>query len=752
MKNQKTFAVCKYPTKTYEVSRSPDAAYKGSFVDTHVNQAERLKGPQHAVKGPQGRRHLVLQARTKYSMVKFTNSSEVHIPPRVGVIELVVRPSYDKSSVGKKVGGNGLLQHARPNYLPNLYALQNQWNLGLAKVRKDYANGGPVVVRNYSSEGSQFNIRKGDSAGVSTQNQGTFYSSAGIGAYIGKYTGLFQPVVYKIAYEELKAKRGNTTPGFDNETLDGINLEWIDKTIAAMKDRSFQFKPVLRKYMPKANGKQRPLGIPTPKDKVVQQAMRILIEPLFEPNFLPCSYGFRPNKGAHDALKTIRQWSGVTWAIEGDIRGCFDNINHSKLASLLETRVKDKNLMDLYWKAVRADYINNGHVEPHSLTGVPQGGVLSPLLSNVFMHELDRYVNENILPDYNKRSNIKGSRQNPAYTAALKNLKRARSTGDGKAIRQAERTRMATPSVIRTSTKAYYVRYADDWILAVKGKKATAEAIKQQIKSFLKTKLDLELSENKTRITHLPTEKAKFLGTYVRRFSRTHSESRFVRIGSKLQKTSNNRIILEAPVNNNVEKLAAQGFYDPESKRPKAITKWIYMKPEEIIVRYNAILRGIINYYSFVNNKPMLQIIVWILRFSCVFTLCRKWNLRPKKVWTKLGKNLTYKFKNRSVSFYAPDLKPTPLTFTMKGQPRVLDSSKLKYFSTRSQFTLDRPCVLCGNGPAEMHHVRHIKHIKAKGLARIMTSLNKRQIPLCRPCHLLVHKGEYDGASLKKLR
>lgn len=750
MSYRKTFAVCKSPTTTYEVNRLPDVAQKGYYICTIAKQAERLKGPQHAVKGLQGRRHLGPQTRTKYSMVLFTNLSEIHISSRVGVIELVTRPSYDKSSVCKKVGGDGSLQQAGHDYLPNLYALQNQWNLGLTKVRKNYVNGDLVVVRSYSNEGGQFNIRKSDSAGESTQNTSFSDSSAGISMYIGKYTGLFQPVVYKIAYEEIKAKRGYTTPGFDNETLDGINLEWINKTIASMKDRSFQFKPVLRKYIPKPNGKLRPLGIPTPKDKVVQQAMRILIEPLFEPHFLPCSYGFRPNRGAHDALKTIRQWTGVTWAIEGDIKGCFDNINTSKLASLLETRVKDKNLMNLYWKAVKADYINNGHVEPHSLTGVPQGGVLSPFLSNVFMHELDTYVSQNIIPAYNTRSNVKGRCQNPAYTVALKNLNRARLTRDGKAIRQAERARMAIPSVLRTSTKVYYVRYADDWIIAIKGEKAMAEAIKQQIKNYLKQELDLELSENKTRVTHLPTEKAKFLGTYVRCFSRRRSESRFVRTGSKLQRTSNNRIILEAPVNLLIERLTSQGFYLPEKRRPKAITKWIYMKPEEILIRYNAILRGYINYYSFVNNKRMLQRIVWILRFSCVFTLCRKWNLSPRKVWNKLGANLTIKSNNRAVSFYVPDLTPTPLSFTMIGQSRPNDPSKLKYFSTRSTFTLDRPCVLCGNGPAEMHHVRHIKHIKAKGLGRIMTTLNRRQIPLCRPCHLLVHNGEYNGASLKK--
>jgi group II intron reverse transcriptase/maturase len=744
-------AACKSPTKTYEVNRLPDAGTNRDAKHNVPSLAERLKGPEHAIKGGYPRIHLVKIPRTKCTMVKSKIISEVHIPLSVGVTEQVSSPRKNKSNVLFEVGGGRLPRHAGTLFLPKVQANQNHRNSGLAKARKSYANGDLVVVRSYSSKGGQSKILSSTEADSKYASNSLNDSSRGLGPYIGKYNGLFQPDIYKIAYEEIKGKHGNTTPGCVKQTLDGINLAWIDKTIAAMKDRSFQFKPVLRKYIPKPNGKLRPLGIPTPKDKVIQQAMRLLLEPLFEPEFLDCSYGFRPGRSTHDALKRIRQWTGATWIIEGDIKGCFDNINHAKLAKLLETKVEDKNLMDLYWKAVKVDYINSGHTEPHSLTGVPQGGVLSPLLSNIYMHELDVYVTNTVIPQFSTKTSVKGSQQPAAYTAALKELREARQSGDGKAIRRAERQRMSTPSVLLNDTKIRYVRYADDWIIALSSSYEAAQQIKLQVRDFLKSHLDLELSEDKTKITHLPTDRAKFLGTYIRRHNRKYSSSRLKKIGQTLNKTSNSRIQLEAPTNLLVAKLADLGYYDLTAKRPRAITKWIYMKPKEIISRYNAVIRGYDNYYSFVDNKPMMRYLMWILEYSMVFTFCRKWNISVPKVFKKLGKSLSYEAGGKTYKLLKPDLKPTPLKFTMIGQPNLPDPEKLKYFSTRSHFSLDQSCVLCGATPIQMHHIRHLRHNKAKGISKIMASLNRKQIPLCKPCHNTVHRGKYDGTRLDKL-
>jgi group II intron reverse transcriptase/maturase len=595
-----------------------------------------------------------------------------------------------------------------------------------------------------------------------TPKEAITQSSKELDISVGCYSSLLSPKIYKIAYDKIKSKKGNTTPGADKQTLDGIGLAWIEKIIGDMKDRSFQFRPAVRKYIPKPNGKLRPLGIPTPKDKVVQQAMRLIIEPLFEPEFLNSSHGFRPHRSAHSALKEIKSWTGITWMIEGDIKGCFDNVNHHKLEQLLKLRIKDQNLIALYWKAVSAGYVNNGTLEPHSLTGVPQGGVLSPLLSNVYMHELDVFM-EGLKTKYTRSGNRRGVIQNPEYTAILKRLMKLRSEGDGKAIRKAELERIGIPSIVRTGTRIYYVRYADDWIVGVRGPKSLALALKDEIQTFLHNELNLELSQEKTAITHLPTEKAFFLGTIIRRHSQRYMEGLIRRVGLQKIRRTNVRILLECPINRIVERLESQGFIHSADGHPKAITKWIYMKPEEIILRYNAIMRGYLNYYSFANNRNMLRRIVWILSFSAVFTLARKWNISPKKVFKKLGNPPTYRTKlktrkgQKEVSYKLDlgDLSINPMKFDLIKTDTITDPAKIKYYNIRSHFTLDLPCCVCGTDQnIEMHHIRHLRK-DAPGvnnrLKRLFLQMKRKQIPVCKPCHRAIHEGKYNGIKLGNL-
>nr|QWK44967.1 hypothetical protein [Protohalopteris sp.] len=606
-------------------------------------------------------------------MVKFKIISEVHISLPVGVIEQVFSPRRIKASFLFEVGGGRLPQYAGPLFLPKIQAIQNHWNSGLAKARKGYANGDLVVVRNYSSKGGQSKTLPSIGAGFGLASNNLSNSLYGLKPYIGKYTGLFQPVVYKIAYEKIKDNLANTILGVDKQTLAGIDLLWIDKTITAMKIRNFQFKPALRKSFSGSNGKLRPLGIPPFKDKVVLQAMRLLLEPLFEPEFLDCSYGFRPGRSIHDALRCIRQWSGVTWVIGG----CLGDINYSKLAKLLEKKVKNKNLIDLYWKAVKADYIHVGQMEFYGLSEVFQEGILSPLLSNVYLHELDVYVTNTLIPEYSTEINMKDACQTSTHMAALYELNKVQQDGCGSAIWKGKRHQMSFPSGLRVDTKIRYVRYADDWIIALNSSYEVAQQIRLKVRDFLKLQLDFDLCEEKTKITHLPSDKVKFLGTYIRRHNRLDTSSKYNNLGQG--QISSLRLQLEAPTNLLVAKLAGLGYYDMQTKRPQAITKWIYMKPEEIITRYNVVIRSYVNYYSFVDNKYMMRYIMWILEYSLVFTLCRKWNISVPKLFKKLGKNLSYKFRNKTYKLERPNLTPTPFKFVMIGKSIPPGSRKLKY-------------------------------------------------------------------------
>lgn len=378
------------------------------------------------------------------------------------------------------------------------------------------------------------------------------------------------------------------------------------------------------------------------------------------------------------------------------------------------------------------------------------------------MHELDVFI-ETLKTKYTQSRNRRGVIQNPEYTAILKRLKELRLKGDGEAIRKAELERTSISTVIRMGTRIYYVRYADDWVIGIKGPKSLALVVKEEVQTFLINELNLELNQEKTAITHLPTQNAFFLGTIIRRHPQKYMQGLVRTVGRRKIRRSNVRILLECPINRIVKRLENQGYIHAADGHPKAITKWIYMKPEEIILRYNAVIRGYLNYYSFANNRNMIQRIVWILRFSAVFTLARKWNIRPKKVFKKLGNPLTYRtelksrkgLKEVSYTLDLGDLSINPTKFDLIKKDTIIDPAKIKYYSMRSHFTLDKPCCVCGvDQNVEMHHIRHLRK-DAPGtnnpLKRLFLQVKRKQIPVCKSCHKVIHEGKYDGRKLGKL-
>ena len=317
---------------------------------------------------------------------------------------------------------------------------------------------------------------------------------------------------YLLAYAKLYRNAGALTPGVEpQDTIDAMSLERIDAIIRALEQGQYQWKPARRIDIPKKNGKTRPLGLPSWSDKLLQEVLRMVLSAYYEPQFSAVSHGFRPGRGCHTALQDIRQhWKGTKWFIEGDIRGCFDHISQSKLLEIIGRNIKDDRLLKLLRGMLDAGYREEWTYH-QTYSGVPQGGVLSPLLSNIFLNELDTFVEQTLIPQYTRGDR---RQRNPAYARLQANKLNARKARHRERYRTLHQSQRQTPSVVPNDPnyrRLRYCRYADDFLLGFVGTRQEADAIKRQVGDFLQT-LDLTLSEEKTLITHATQERARFLG------------------------------------------------------------------------------------------------------------------------------------------------------------------------------------------------------------------------------------------------
>lgn len=578
------------------------------------------------------------------------------------------------------------------------------------------------------------------------------------------YRLMYEEDLYIVAYENIKSSPGNMTAGADGETIDGFSMKQVRRIIETMRDQSFTFTRARRTYIPKANGRLRPLGIPSPKDKIVQEVLRMILASIYDnesPTFLDSSHGFRAKRGTHTALRQVRSWHSVNWFVEGDIKGCFDNIDHGTLIQVLKKRIEDQRFLDLIWKALKAGYLE-GTTQVNSLAGTPQGSIVSPILANIYLHEFDLWMQKFIA------ENEKGAKKrvNPAYTVIVKAKNRLLKKGATKTSEEVVdlyKQMRQTPSFMHNDpnfARIKYVRYADDWLAAVDGPKELATRLKDEATAFFHDELKLELSAEKTHIRHARAESAKFLGTYITIGSGDETGvHRRIRTTNGLVFTR--RINVEhltymfAPKDELVKRLHERGFCD-KGGSPQAKTAWIVQDDHVIVERFGQILSGIVNYYSFVDNPRALKHIQQILHFSCAKTLCRKHQYSLMKL-----------FRMRRLELVTPkrwDANGKPTAYTSLPLKRTWPKNRRGFLvntetldvigmgiSKRSRSKLDRPCAICANpDDVEMHHLRHVRKSKANGFAAVMSALNRKQIPVCSECHLKIHAGKYDGIKLSE--
>lgn len=555
------------------------------------------------------------------------------------------------------------------------------------------------------------------------------------------YRELFNRDLLLRAYLKLAPNEGNMTKGTDGRTIDGFGMEMVDEIIDQLRAERFYPKPARREYIQKANGKMRPLGIPTFRDKLVQEALKEILESIYEPVFSDSSHGFRPGRSCHSALNSIQYGcKGTTWVIEGDITSFFDNIDHDILLNLISKKVDDGRVIELIRRFLKAGYMENCSFKESEL-GSPQGGVLSPLLANIYLNELDRFV-EGLKAEYERGGR---KRRNPEYERLRSRWKCAKKSGrteDAKALHKAMRHTPSTDAMDDSVVRVRYVRYADDWCVFIVGSKALATEIKDRIEAFLRNGLHLELSPTKTHVTNLAHERIRFLGYEI---SKLTSEAGRRKTGC---------ISFRVPA----DVLRKRISDCTRNKKPYARDDLVNWSTEKIIREYASEINGLYNYYSLASNvSTYLHRLVWYHRGSLLKTIAKKERSSVRKVLRKYGrvvprpdrhgttKTVCVMDGDRMVAYY-------PFTgFRKKVYKPKPESDGIKEFGPRlKERILSCTCEACGFiGPVEVHHIRNLKQTveryegkQTPDWVNLMQDMRSKTLILCKECHRKLHSGK----------
>lgn len=579
------------------------------------------------------------------------------------------------------------------------------------------------------------------------------------------YRNLYNPQMYLLAYQKIAASEGSMTAGTDGETLDGMSMARINKIIALLKSHAYQPNPVRRTYIVKKNSsKKRPLGIPSTEDKLIQEVIRVMLEAIYEPGFSAHSHGFRPNRSCHTCLSEIKKtFTGVKWFVEGDIKGCFDNIDHHILITTVRRRIADESFIELLWKFLRAGYLENWEYNA-TYSGAPQGSGVSPILANIYMSELDAFV-EKLKSEYDRQDAYRKPQKPYSQTLALahyweKKRREALEKGDEAELQRARgrvdelyaklRTTPCYAAIDPTFKKIQYVRYADDFIVGVIGSKEDAVEIKKKIGAFLHDTLNLTMSEEKTKITH-SAELVRFLG-----YDLTVSRSKdLARDKNGFYKRSwNGQVKLYVPHEKWYNKLLEYGaMYIKKCKDQKEIWKATYrgklinMPDAQIVSKFNAEIRGLYNYYRLAVNVSVLNSFYRIMMWSLFKTFACKYRTTYKHIKAKYVRGgvftVRYLAKGgpKEVRLYNDGFRQN-----LKAAPDYTDIMPNFRKYTKETSLIHRlkvgRCELCNaeTNKIVMHHVRKLKDLKGENeWEQAMLRIHRKSLAVCPDCYGMIH-------------
>ena len=591
----------------------------------------------------------------------------------------------------------------------------------------------------------------------------------------GIFRLLEDPILWHEAYANISANKGAMTPGVDEVTLDGFSEERVTSIIERLKSGTYRFQPVRRTYVPKKNGKKRPLGISSGDDKLVQEVVRIILERIYEPVFDDHSHGFRSGRSPHTALEQIdRQWTAVKWFVDMDLRDYFNTIPHDLLVKLLSKKIEDKRFLHLIQAMLDAGYLEDWRYHA-TYSGVAQGSICAPILANVLLHELDMFMNAM------KRRFDQGEKrkENPLYRRYSYHMRRLRGKWDSlkgkeeakhelqriqQEIRRIDQLRKQLPSVDPFDDgykRLSFCRYADDFCIGIIGSRADAEQVRQEVRQFIEHDLRLTIAEEKSHIRH-----SKKGVTFVGYELKTYSADRVIKLKRGTRhtwvKSLSEQIQLHIPQDKMQKFCTQRGYGNYATGKATHKPQWMNLTDAEIILAYNGELGGLATYYALATGvKKTLHKLEWIWQTSLLKTLANKHrtgvNKIVKRLKTQKGLKLAVKREQetRSISvFRLKELrKPTPhdtqLDVQLNGYVWTLSFSEVIKRLNKKQ------CEYCETteGPFEVHHVRKLKDV-AKGKAfwqRMMAARHRKTLILCRSCHHQLHVGTLpDKESLKK--
>lgn len=590
-----------------------------------------------------------------------------------------------------------------------------------------------------------------------------------------RVNGLFRlatnpEVLWKQAYANIYSNKGAITKGVDRNTLDGFSEERVNHLIGLLARREYCPKPVRRTYIPKKNGKLRPLGIPTGDDKLVQEVVRILLEQIYEPIFSENFHGFRPGKSCHSALRQVKNvWNGTKWIIEFDIKGFFDNINHNKMIEFLEKKIDDKRIIHIIRQMLKAGYAQDWKYNA-TWSGTPQGGVISPILANIYLHELDTFM-EDMICQFNKGERRK---DNPDYKKLCRQMiiinrelrELRQKFKEGKPLNDARKEILRERREIQKKMRVInsrlhvdskyrrlrYVRYADDFIIGVIGTRKEAESVMLQVKEYINNVLLLEVSEEKTCIADA-NDGVRFLGYDIKTYTSTKTTKIAWGKGTCNRRTISEKMQLHIPSEKMFQYASKNGYGDMAIFRPKSRPALLRRSDVEILMTYNAEMRGLANYYSLAQGyKTALQRVIGLAQWSFFATLSHKHKSSIGKVARKM------KLSAQSGYELKVNINGIPKSYRLfrlkDHEPPKIHNSNVDTPWDTTRFTMTRSelvqrlnantCEYCGKtgGYMEVHHIKALKDVQGKKQLwqQMMCAMRRKTMVLCVDCHNELHR------------